>query len=98
MTFLTIAMLVVGGMKSLSGAVIGTVFISAVAEALRRVEAGFHVGSILIQARSGLQEVGLGLLMLAVLIWRPKGLTGGRELALPRRLRLSRSAIDQPDV
>ena len=91
-TFLTIAMLVVGGMTTLSGAVIGTIFISAVAELLRRVEAGFHLGSTFVHAPAGLQEVGLGLLMLAVLIWRPQGLTNGRELRLPaRRSRASRA-------
>jgi branched-chain amino acid transport system permease protein len=91
-TFLTIAMLVVGGIKSLSGAVIGTLLISTVAEALRRIENGFHVGSVLIQARPGLQQIGLGVLMLAVLIWRPDGLTGGREITFPRHLPFTRSA------
>jgi branched-chain amino acid transport system permease protein len=84
-TFLTIAMLVVGGMTSLSGAVIGTIFISVVAELLRRVEAGFHVGGTFVHAPAGLQEVGLGLLMLGVLIWHPQGLTSGRELTFPAR-------------
>ena len=94
-TFLTIAMLVVGGMTTLSGAVIGTIFISAVAELLRRVEAGFHVGSTFVHAPAGLQEVGLGLLMLAVLIWRPQGLTNGRELRLPARR--SRASVQSTD-
>lgn len=35
MTFLTLAMLVVGGMRSLTGAVVGTLAISAVRELLR---------------------------------------------------------------
>ena len=94
-TFLTIAMLVVGGMTTLSGAVIGTIFISAVAELLRRVEAGFHLGSTFVHAPAGLQEVGLGLLMLAVLIWRPQGLTNGRELRLPARR--SRASVQSKD-
>jgi branched-chain amino acid transport system permease protein len=84
LTFLTIAMLVVGGMTSLSGAVIGTIVIATLAELLRRLEEGFHVGGAEIDAPSGLQNVGLGLLMLAILVLRPRGLTNGRELAWPR--------------
>jgi branched-chain amino acid transport system permease protein len=98
LTFLTIAMLVVGGMTSLSGAVVGTIFISVVAELLRRVEAGFHVGSTFVSAPAGLQEVGLGLLMLAVLIWHPQGLTNGRELIVPVRKTRETSADEQPSA
>jgi branched-chain amino acid transport system permease protein len=82
-TFLTIAMLVVGGLTSLSGAVVGTIVISVLAEALRRVEGGFHVGSAFVHARAGLQQVALGLVMLLILILRPRGLTRGRELRWP---------------
>lgn len=86
-TFLTLAMLVVGGMTSLSGAVIGTVFISVVAELLRRVESGTSIGPISIPGRPGVQDVGLALVMLLVLIRWPRGLTQSRELTAPRRLR-----------
>lgn len=79
-TFITLAMLVVGGMTSLSGAVIGAVLISVVAEVLHRIEGGVHLGPLHIAARPGLREVGLALIMLLILILRPRGLTGGREL------------------
>jgi branched-chain amino acid transport system permease protein len=80
-TFLTAAMLVVGGRTSLAGAVIGVVFISTVAELLRRAEGGVDVGGLFeIPARPGMQQVGVGLIMLLVLLLRPSGLTGGREL------------------
>jgi branched-subunit amino acid ABC-type transport system permease component len=85
-TFLMVAMLVVGGMTSLSGAVVGTIAISATAEILRRLEGGVDLGVVDIPSRSGLREVGLALVMLGVLILRPNGITGGRELPWPRRL------------
>ena len=72
-------MLVVGGMTSLAGAVVGTAFLSAVAEGLRRLE--LHAN------RPGLQQVGFAAILLAVLIWRPRGITLGRELSWPRRFR-----------
>jgi branched-chain amino acid transport system permease protein len=85
-TFLTIAMLVVGGMNSLAGAVIGTVVITAVAETLRRVEEGISVGSLDIPGRPGLREAGLAGVMLLILIFRPSGITGGREIPWPGAL------------
>jgi branched-subunit amino acid ABC-type transport system permease component len=85
-TFLMVAMLIIGGMTSLTGAVVGTIVISAVSELLRRLEGGADLGLFELGARPGLREVGLALAMLAMLILRPRGLTGGRELAWPLRL------------
>lgn len=87
LTFTTLAMLVVGGLKSLSGAVIGAVTISIVAELLHRIEQGADLGVFHVPARPGLREVGLAIIMLAILILRPRGLTNGHELRWPRRPR-----------
>ena len=84
-TFLMVAMLIIGGMTSLAGAVIGTIVISSLSELLRRLEGGADLGLVQLSARPGLRDVGLALVMLAVLILRPNGLTGGRELTWPRR-------------
>jgi branched-chain amino acid transport system permease protein len=96
LTFTTLAMLVVGGMTSLSGAVIGSLTISFVAEVLHRVEQGADVGSLHIPARPGLREVGLAIIMLGILILRPRGLTNGRELPWPQRGGLRRLRSRQP--
>jgi branched-chain amino acid transport system permease protein len=97
-TFLIIAMLVVGGIRSLSGAVLGSVFISVVAEVLRRIEVGSHIGPFFVRGRAGMTEVGLGLIMLVVLLRYRDGLTGGRELrwTRPRRLRPGPRTQDPP--
>jgi branched-chain amino acid transport system permease protein len=97
LTFTTLAMLVVGGMTSLSGAVIGSLTISFIAEVLHRVEQGADIGALHIPSRPGLREVGLAGIMLVLLILRPRGLTNGRELPWPpsgglRRLRSRRPA------
>jgi branched-chain amino acid transport system permease protein len=78
-TFLTIAMLVIGGMNSLTGAVIGTVFISALLEILHRAEDGVTIG-IRLNLPDGSSELVLAGVMLIVLIYRPRGITGGREI------------------
>lgn len=84
-TFLLVAMLVVGGMRSLSGAVVGTIALSVLAEALRRFEEGVAVGSLNITAPTGATEVGFGIVMLAILLMRPAGITGSREITWPFR-------------
>lgn len=71
-TFLTLAMLVIGGMTSLLGAVVGTIVVSAFYEGLLRVEQVSNIRS--------LREIGLALVMIAVLVRRPHGITGGAEI------------------
>lgn len=102
-TFLLIAMLVTGGEKSLSGAVIGSVIVSAVNEVLDRVEQGFNIGSLHIKGPLGISQIGLAVILLLVLIVRPSGITGGQEIAaihwLRRVTRRARkdSSHTQPD-
>ena len=74
-TFVTIAMLVVGGITSLSGAVIGAVFISGVSEGLREIEDVVEVNN--------LTNIVLAVILLLTLILRPKGITGGKEIYWP---------------
>jgi branched-chain amino acid transport system permease protein len=87
LTFITIAMLIVGGIGSLSGAVVGVVFITLVTEAFRAGEAGFVIGGLSLSLPRGAQEIGLGVLMALVLIFRPEGVMGGREWPFPFRAR-----------
>ncbi|MFH1091256.1 MAG: branched-chain amino acid ABC transporter permease [Pseudomonadota bacterium] len=81
--FFPIAMLVVGGINSLSGAVIGTVLLSVVGEVMRVMEGGLEIGPLVIHAPSGLREVGWAVIMLLVLIFRPRGLTNNKEITWP---------------
>ncbi|MGD9914477.1 MAG: branched-chain amino acid ABC transporter permease [Rhizobiaceae bacterium] len=83
-TFLTLAMLVMGGMRSVSGAVIGTIVVAVVSEVLRVAAAGFTLGGMVVPAAPGVREIGLAIIMLAVLMLRPRGIMGGRELRLWR--------------
>jgi len=81
-TFLLVTMLVVGGMRSLSGAVIGCLVISLLTEVLRLVEVGIPLPGtgITLVAAAGFGDVVLAALMLLILIFRPNGITGGREI------------------
>jgi branched-chain amino acid transport system permease protein len=82
LTFTTVAMLVVGGLYSVSGAVVGGILVYIVQQVLRSIEDGTTVGPIDIPARPGLSQVGLALFLLAILIFRPAGITRGNEVAI----------------
>lgn len=84
-TFVALAMLVVGGMRSLAGAVLGVTILSMFVEILRQFEDGVELGPFTLNAPPGLQEVGLGLAMLLILVFRPAGITNGREIPWPWR-------------
>jgi branched-chain amino acid transport system permease protein len=86
LTFITLAMLVVGGMTSLWGAVIGALAISGLDSFLSQAEEGVTVGFTL-DLPQGSRLVFLAAIMALVLILRPSGLTGGREFRLPRSWR-----------
>lgn len=83
LTFLTLVMLVIGGIGSLAGAVIGTLVVSLVSELLRRLEKGFDLGPLSMSARPGLRELALAGFLLLILILRPAGLMAGREITWP---------------
>ncbi|QYM75386.1 branched-chain amino acid ABC transporter permease [Leucobacter luti] len=89
-TFTTIAMLVVGGMRSLWGAVVGTLAISALSHALSLLEKGVQLGDFMISLPSGSRLITLGAIMVIILIFRPAGLTGGREAMWPFRPKITR--------
>jgi branched-chain amino acid transport system permease protein len=90
LTFITLAMLVIGGATSLWGAVVGALAVSAVDSFLAEAENGIHLFGRSVDLPAGTRIVVVGALMALVLILRPTGLTGGREfsvrLARPRRL------------
>jgi branched-chain amino acid transport system permease protein len=76
-------MLVIGGASSLLGAVLGALLISFLDSFLLDAENGTEVLVAEVTLPNGSSTVILGLLMALVLIVRPSGITGGRELRLP---------------
>ena len=84
LTFLTLAMLVIGGISSLWGAVVGAITISLVTILLGNSEQAIHVFGWRIHSPAGTSLVGVAAIMLLILLLRPSGITGGREFSLPR--------------
>lgn len=86
LTFLTLAMLVVGGIGSLWGAVLGGLVFGGVNAFLAEAEKGITLMGIDITAPRSSREIVLGAMMALALLLRPSGLSGGRELILrPRK-------------
>jgi branched-chain amino acid transport system permease protein len=97
-TVMTMTMLVVGGARSVFGAVVGAIAIATVNELLRGIENGANLfGAISIGEAPGLAAIGLGLILLATMIAMPSGLTGGREAGeLPWIRRLGSNGSSPP--
>ncbi len=70
-TFNLLAMIVVGGLATVSGGIVGAFVITAVFEVMRRLEERIDV--------PGITQIVVALLILLVLYRRPNGLTGLRE-------------------
>jgi branched-chain amino acid transport system permease protein len=82
LTFITLAMLVVGGTSSLWGAVVGALAVSALDSFLAQAENSVDVFGGTLDLPAGTRLVVVGALMALVLIVRPSGITGGREFGM----------------
>jgi len=91
-TFITLSMLVVGGMYSLSGAVAGVVAMSVLIELFRNLEKGISLGGVSVALPNGVQEIAIGIITIVILMYLPSGLTRNQEFSWrgwPRQRRLS---------
>jgi len=79
LTILTLAMVIVGGMSTVSGAVIGSVLLTIASEVLREWEAAAE--------QFGVSQIAVGIILLLVMYFRPRGLTG--DLEIDERLTMS---------
>jgi branched-chain amino acid transport system permease protein len=85
MTFITLAMLVLGGTLSLSGAVIGTLVFSAIDVMLSNLQSGIDIFGLSLSIPQGTRPIILGLILVLMLMFKASGLTGGREFVWPFR-------------
>ena len=78
-TFLLLAMLIVGGMSTVTGAITGAVVITLVTEILRRLESGFSIGVFDVPPIFGTAQIGIGLIILLAMFRKVDGLAGLKE-------------------
>lgn len=79
-TFVILGMLIIGGPRTVTGAVMGTLIVTATFEGLRAFENGLNRAELFSGQVIGLTEIVLALAMIAVLILRPGGLFPAREI------------------
>jgi branched-chain amino acid transport system permease protein len=72
-------MLVVGGIYSLPGAVLGAMTVTGLSWALRSFEHDQDLGLFVLPGLSGVRELGVALAMLVVLLLYREGLAGAGE-------------------
>jgi len=85
--FSAITMLVIGGLGSVSGSVIGVLLITIFSELLRNAERGFDFGAFQIPPIYGASQIIMAVLFVLVIVFRPAGLMGGREIDVKGILR-----------
>lgn len=83
LAFITLAMLVVGGIGSLWGAVVGGLGIAGLNSVLGEAERGMSLFGLEVVLPTGSRLIAVGLVMLVVLMIRPQGLTRSREMRWP---------------
>ncbi len=94
MTFSLLAMLIVGGMTTVTGAVAGTFVVSLIVEGLRRFEQVGTIGGVTMPELHGLTTIGLSVAILAVMYKLRSGLTGYLEIDERwRRARAGRATV-----
>lgn len=80
LVFAHVAMMIVGGMASVGGAVTGVIGVTLLQDTVRQFEGGVEIFGILLPEVFGLTTVALGLAILLVIWLRPTGLVGQFEL------------------
>jgi branched-chain amino acid transport system permease protein len=80
LVFAHIAMMIVGGMASVGGAVAGVIGVTLLQDGVRQFEGGGQLLGFALPAVFGLTTVALGLAILLVIWLRPMGLVGSFEL------------------
>lgn len=103
-TFDIVTIVVIGGLGSISGSVIAAVLVTLLTEALRVLERGGALGGLTLPPLFGLSQIILAVIFILLIIFRPQGLFGDRELRIGalstpfqrKEARRETSSIDGP--
>jgi len=78
--FQIIAMLVIGGVGTISGAILGAGIITIFTHLARPVQEGFRIFSLQVPPLIGLIQVFMAIMIILILVYRPEGLLGKNEI------------------
>ncbi|WP_208107136.1 branched-chain amino acid ABC transporter permease [Halanaerobium congolense] len=80
--FQIIMMLVIGGVSSISGSILGAAIITAILEILQPLQEGINLFGFEIPRMFGLTQVLLAVFLIIVMIYKPDGIMGEKEIKL----------------
>lgn len=98
LTFVIVTMVIIGG-RGVSGAFVGAAVVSAINEIMRQFDGQISLGSIQTEVAS-ITPLILGTIVIAIMVRRPSGLLGDRELedlAIPLTKKLRRAVTRAGD-
>lgn len=84
MSYDILLIMVLGGTGTMTGAVLGGFLFVIAKEALRFMDSGFAIGPITVPAIAGLRMVIFSVLLMIVVLFYQKGLSGGKEFGWDR--------------
>jgi branched-chain amino acid transport system permease protein len=77
-----LTMAIIGGVNSITGALVGATLVTALNEVLRRIEDGVDLAGFHLKASTGMSAAVLGIALIVTLRLRPAGLLSSYELQL----------------
>jgi branched-chain amino acid transport system permease protein len=80
--FQIIMMLVIGGVSSISGSILGAAIITTILELLQPLQEGMNIFGLEIPRMFGLTQVLLAVFLIIVMIYKPDGIMGEKEIKL----------------
>ena len=94
-TFNIIIMVVLGGLGSISGAVIGAIVITIAPEYLRDLETNVSIGPVHWAEAFGLSQIILAVGFIVVMILFPRGIMGSREIDIAGWLNRRKAPVEE---
>lgn len=81
MTYNVVLIVVFGGIRSLTGGVFAAIVVTAAMEYMRFLDSSFYLGPMKVAGIPGLRMVVFALLLMFIIIFKPKGIMGDREFS-----------------
>jgi branched-chain amino acid transport system permease protein len=88
--FLGVAMMILGGMGSITGSILGAAIMTILPQLIIPFERGGNVFGVELPALDGLTQIVTALILIGVMLVRPAGLAGAREFSWRAMLGLPR--------
>ena len=94
LTYNVLLIVVLGGIGSITGSIIGAIIVTVGLELLRFLDRPLNLIFITTEARPGLRMVAFSILLLLVILFRQQGLMGGKEFSWDAIVNFPRACLN----